>query len=301
MTRKGQAITLSLGIQDKQSLEELARKFGQVWGDKPNISKLVQAIAQRDLAIEPNFKWQPAEQEALNNARKVLADLGQTDIALKIADLLLNRGEVEHLGIHGELKAFIQAQSVPWRIKVTELIERKQPFRLSKYVDAIGQVWTFDVHYAELVRHEGREYLDCWCPSSEGNQDVLPLQHNWCFRLDRYQGSAIRPLPKPARWRGDFDRIDVEFHCYGRLAHSYSESKHDVNDRREYCDWVDDNTYRVVRSIYNTYWLNRELRMHGENCEIIAPTVVRSHFYKALQTMFQRYQVDTTRVEDDRR
>jgi WYL domain len=299
MTRKGQAITLSLGMQDKQSLEELARKFGCNWGDKPNISRLVKAIAQRELAIEPNFDWQLTELEALNNARKALVDLGQTDLALKIADLLLHRGEVEHLCIRSELETFIQMQSVPWRLEVTELIERKQPFRLSEYVDATGQVWIFDVHYAELVRHEGREYLDCWCASSEGNQDLLPLQHNWCFRLDRYRGSVIRPLPKPARWRGDFDRIEVEFHCYGRFAHSYFQSKHDVNDRREYCDWVDDNTYRVVRSVYNTYWLNRELRMHGENCEVIAPAAVRSRFYEELQATLQRYQAEHTRPEGD--
>lgn len=300
MTRKGRAITLSLETRDKQNLENLAREFGQVWGDKPNISKFVQAIARRELAIEPNHEWSQENLNALNQARKALIDAGQVDLALDIADLLLNRGEVSNIAIRGELETFVQSKAVPWRQEVMQQIKRKQPFQLSKYVDAIGQAWTFDVHYAKLVRHEGREYLDCWCASSEGNFDLPELQHNWCFRLDRYQGSAIRPLPTPAKWQSDFDRMDVELHFYGRLAYSYADSKHDVNDRREQCGWLDNNTYRVVRSIYNTYWFNRELRMHGENCQIISPAAVRSHFYAELQTILQRYQTDNINLDNDR-
>ena len=299
MTRKGQAITLSLNAKDKQSLENLATEFGKTWGDKPNISKLVQAIARRELAIEPNHEWNLENLNALNQARKALTDAGQVDLAINIAELLLDRNEVSNIAIRGELETFVQSKAVPWRRDVMRLIKQKQPFQLSKYVDAIGKAWTFDVHYAELVRHEEREYLDCWCASLEGNQDLPELQHNWCFRLDRYQGSAIRLLPLPAQWRRDFDRIDVELHFYGRLAYSYADSNHDVNDRREQCDWLDNNTYRVVRSIYNTYWLNRELRMHGENCQIISPAAARSRFYGELQAMLKPYQSDNTTPPDD--
>lgn len=46
MSRKGQSITLSISERDKAALEKLAREFGMTWGDRPNISKLVEAIAR---------------------------------------------------------------------------------------------------------------------------------------------------------------------------------------------------------------------------------------------------------------
>jgi hypothetical protein len=291
MTRKGRAITLSLSAADKQSLENLALKFGHLWGDKPNISKLVQEIARRNLAIEPNHMWTRGELDALNGARKALTDVGQVEIALAIAELLLNRGEVEDIAIRGELDAFVKSQAVPWRREVMHFIERRQPFQLSTYVDATGQAWTFNICYAELVRHEGREYLDCWCDSTDGNQDLPELQHNWCFRLDRYRGSAIVSLNRSS-WRVDFDRIDVTFDLLGRLAHSYAMSKHHVDDRHDACVWLDTQTYRVVRSVYNTYWLSRELRMHGEDCVIVAPESLQVRFRHELQATLKRYQTD---------
>jgi hypothetical protein len=47
-------ITLSLKEQDRSHLEALALEFGYTWGDRPNISKLVEAIARRQLTIAPN-------------------------------------------------------------------------------------------------------------------------------------------------------------------------------------------------------------------------------------------------------
>lgn len=51
MSRRGETITLSLDAADKAALEELALLYGCTWGDKPNISALLKAIAQNKLKI----------------------------------------------------------------------------------------------------------------------------------------------------------------------------------------------------------------------------------------------------------
>lgn len=51
MSRKNESITLSCTESDKKALEKLAIKYGCTWGDKPNISELVQRIAQGKLEI----------------------------------------------------------------------------------------------------------------------------------------------------------------------------------------------------------------------------------------------------------
>lgn len=55
MSRKGETITLSLSVEEKESLEEIAAEFKQFWGDKPNISKLMRALANKELVVNhPN-------------------------------------------------------------------------------------------------------------------------------------------------------------------------------------------------------------------------------------------------------
>lgn len=51
MSRKNESITLSCTESDKKALEKLAIKHGCTWGNKPNISELVQRIAQGKLQI----------------------------------------------------------------------------------------------------------------------------------------------------------------------------------------------------------------------------------------------------------
>ena len=51
MTRKNESITLSCTEADKKALEKLAIAHGCTWGDKANISELVQRIAQGKLQI----------------------------------------------------------------------------------------------------------------------------------------------------------------------------------------------------------------------------------------------------------
>jgi hypothetical protein len=51
MARKLSTITLSCSPADKNSLEALALKHGYTWGNRPNVSALMSAIANGDLVI----------------------------------------------------------------------------------------------------------------------------------------------------------------------------------------------------------------------------------------------------------
>jgi hypothetical protein len=82
MTRKGKSITLSVSERDKTALEHLALSFGMTWGDRPNISKLVEAIARNHLRIAPNHDWPPQRLTALTQSWRALVDAGQRDDAL---------------------------------------------------------------------------------------------------------------------------------------------------------------------------------------------------------------------------
>ena len=51
MSRRGESLTLSLPPGAKERLEELAIELGCTWGDRPNISKLIEAIAFGQVAL----------------------------------------------------------------------------------------------------------------------------------------------------------------------------------------------------------------------------------------------------------
>lgn len=52
MSRKGESVTLSLSVEQKEQLEKIALDFGQTWGnEKPNISQLMRAIADGELRV----------------------------------------------------------------------------------------------------------------------------------------------------------------------------------------------------------------------------------------------------------
>ena len=176
MSRKGQSITLSVSEQDKAQLEALALEFGMTWGDRPNISRLVEAIARRQLLIAPNHNWTVERINALNRARTTLIDAGQIEVAVAIAHLLVERSEIT-IPLRTELEQFIATPVLPWRLQVEQYIRRQQPFRLS-YQDAAERIWNFTIRYAEIVTHEDRQYLDCWCEETEGNKDIPELIHN---------------------------------------------------------------------------------------------------------------------------
>ena len=283
MSRKGKSITLSVSERDKAELENLALAFGMTWGDRPNISKLVEAIARKHLLIAPNHNWSKQRINALNQARTALIDAGQIDAALAIAHLLLGRSEIT-IPLRQEIEQFIAEPAIPWRLEVNRYLQRNHSFRLS-YQDAAERIWHFTIRYGEITTHDKRQYLDCWCEETAGNRDLPELAHNWCLRLDRITDAAITPVT--GDWRANLDTIDVEIHLFGRLAFAYeSKSAKDIVNQ-----WHPDvpQTRQILRRVSNTFWLIREILPYGQDCEIISPIGVKAKMIEEIRTLASRY------------
>ena len=283
MSRKGQSITLSVSEQDKAQLERLALELGKTWGDRPNISKLIEAIARRQLVIAPNHDWSKERIAALNQARTALIDAGQIEAAVAVAQLLLERSELT-LPLRHELEQFMARPASPWRVEIERYIRRQQPFQLS-YQDAAERVWQFTIRYAEIATHEERQYLDCWCENTEGNQDLPELRHNWCLRLDRITDAAIAPVK--GAWRNGLASLPVEIHLSRGLAFAYRSK----TTRDEVNEWLTDSPQvrRVVRQVTHSFWFIREVLRYGQDCEVISPTAIRVRIAEEILAMHQTY------------
>lgn len=282
MSRKGQTITLSLSEQDKALLEALALEFGMMWGDRPNISRLIEAIARRQLQIAPNNNWSTFRLEALNLAVKVLVDTGNIDEAREIAWLLSDRTE-PNASLRTEIEQFLHQPLPPWRLEMNRLIERHQPFRLA-YRDVADRLWSYTVLYGQIVQMNQRQYLVCRC--EEAGDDIEGLRHNWTLRLDRLTEAAVASVEQP--WAEDLERIPVELELRGGLAFAYRRQPEDqfVGDLEG-----DPPIRKVVRHIFSTFWFFREVSSDWEDCVIISPKAVRSRFQDKLIQVNQNYDV----------
>ncbi len=281
MSRKGQSITLSISERDKVQLQELAIELGKTWGDRPNISRLIEAIARRELQIAPNNDWSNTRIEALNCALDALTDAGRILEAQAIAQLLQERNELS-IPLRHKIERFLETPPHPWRIELDRYILRQQPFQLS-YQDATGRLWTFTVRHAQINRHEERQYLDCWCEETEHNVDIPELIHNWCLRLDRIPDAAIFPIEGP--WRPQLDQIAVEIHLCNRLAFAYKPKLGDIS-----ADWLDNQVKQVVRRISSTYWFIREVKREAPDMMVVAPQSVRDRLREKLLALCQHYE-----------
>jgi len=290
MSRKARSITLSISDRDKAQLEKLALELGFKWGDRPNISKLVEAIARKQLVVAKNNDWSTERINGLYQIMGLLSDRGQIESALLLAQILLERSEVS-IPLQYELKNFVAKTVQPQRQQVEKYIRQQKPFVLS-YQDAMGQFWQLSVLYAQIQVYEQREYLECWCEETlqpqEGMMLLPALAHNRCLRFDRVlQNAILQPTDK--KWRDGLAVVDVEFHLYGNLALSYrSKTNADLVDEMIY----EPQTYRrVVRRVSNTFWLFRELVRYGRNCAVIAPEELRQLFRDELLAILRNYQV----------
>jgi hypothetical protein len=284
MTRKGRAITLSLDEKDKIALQTIATELGYTWGDNPNISKLVEAIAQRELLIAPNNDWSKDLIATLQQAMLCLHDRADSKNAQIIAELLLKRSELKN-PLRREIESFQKTLQKPnWRQRLDQFIDQKQPFQLA-YQDAAGRIWTFHIQHAEIVPRDRREYLECWCQETEGNADLPQLQHNWSLRLDRINDASLSPLQ--TKWHPSLDLLTVELNLYNGLAFAYEPKPNDI-----YSDWIAEQPQvkRVLRDVSSTFWLFRELLPYGEDSLIISPPELRERFISKLKRLSERYQ-----------
>ncbi len=246
MSRKGQSITLSVSAQDKAELEAIACELGMLWGDRPNISKLIEAIARRQLLLAPNNNWTELRLKALTQAIRTLADSGQMEFAIAVANLLLERSELS-IPLRREIERFLENPPAPWRIEIDRYIRRQQPFQLS-YQDAASRLWSFNIRHAKITPHEERQYLDCWCDEYEGNQDITELVHNWSLRLDRITEAAVTSID--GKWHSGLAQIEVEMHLFRGLAFAYQAKPEDVTN-----EWLVDRERirRVVRQMSSSF------------------------------------------------
>lgn len=283
MTRKGRALTLSISDHEKAQLEQLALNFDQTWGDNPNVSKLVKAIAKGELRIAANHDWSRDLISALNLARTQLIDDGKLSEALIIANLMLERSELSQ-PLRQEVQDFVNKPSVPWRLDIEQCIRRQRPFRLT-YQDAAGRIWNFTVRHAKILPYEDRQYLDCWCDETEGNTDIPELIHNWCLRLDRIPEEAVIS-PADGHWQPELAHVDVEIHLLNGLAFAYrSKQNFDITN-----EWKADlQVRRVVRRIHHTFWFFREVLPYGADCAVISPEHIRYRLSQEIANMLKHY------------
>ncbi len=283
MGRKGQSITLSLSEQDKLRLEAIAGEQGILWGTRPNISRLMEAIARRELLVGRNNDWSETRIRALQQSMQALIDAGHPDSAQIIAQLLLERSELP-LPLRSKLEQDLNTPIPSWRAAIDQYIHRQTPFRLT-YRDAADNPMSFTIRHARITPYERRQYLECWCEETEGNRDIAELQHNWTLRLDRIPDAALSTIG--GQWHSTLDTLQVEMHLLKGLAFAYEPKSADVSS-----EWMSDQdppARKVVRNISNTFWFFREVLRYGENCLIVSPETAQAQFKQKLQALCKNY------------
>ncbi|HEY9726406.1 MAG TPA: WYL domain-containing protein [Chroococcales cyanobacterium] len=292
VSRKGQSITLSISDEDKAQLEVIARELGILRGDRANISGLVEAIARQQFLVAPNNDWSETRIQALARAVHTLTDAGQIEEATEIASLLLERSELS-IPLREQIEGFFKTPPPPWRLEIERYIRRQQPFQIA-YRDAADRPWSFTIRHAQITFHEKREYLDCWCDETEGNQDLPELHHNWCLRLDRIPlGTAI--VPVEGQWHSSLSQIEVEMHLFGGLAFAYKAKPTDISN-----DWLTEKppVRQVVRRISSTFWFIRDVFPYGSDCVVVSPESVRARLTEKLMLMCLQYELEIKKPFD---
>ncbi len=283
MPRKKETITLSIPPGTKEQLEAIADRLGIRWGKSPSISGLLVAIAQQQVEVGKPFFLSPNRVEALQQAIKSLIDTGQIDKAQIVITLLLGRGNLEK-PLRQSLLAQISQPTEAWRQTLDRHIDNHQPFHLL-YRDSQGQQELFTVCYGEINPIEKRLYLDAWCQEANDRADIPELKYNRCFRLDR----ILNLFEAEGSWRNEgLDEIEVHLHFYRGMVRAYETRESDISNEK-----VGD-VRQVIRRVSNPFWLMREVRRYGKDCEIVAPEHLRQLRRQELLAECQQYDLNIT-------
>jgi predicted DNA-binding transcriptional regulator YafY len=280
MSRKKDTITLSIPPGTKEQLEAIARNLQILWGKEPSISGLIVAIAQQQITVGQQFTFDKSHVQSLEKAIKLLVDTGSLGDAQTLVELLLAKATLtpEHR------QTLFQHVSQPeggWRMEIDRYCEQKQPFRLLYKNPQSENPEEYSVRYAEIAFHEKRFYVDAWCEEVPDTPDYPELMHNRCFRIDRIQ--AI--LPISGEWRDlGLDSLLVQLHFYRGLIKAY-EFRSGIDEREE----IGEGVRRVWRRTANPFWLLKDIRGYGRDCEIIAPESVRLQARADARSMLANY------------
>ncbi|MTJ28312.1 WYL domain-containing protein [Aphanizomenon sp. UHCC 0183] len=280
MSRKKETITLSIPSGTKEQLEEIAQKLGIFWGKSPSISGLLVAIAQQTPEAKKLFSLNSEQVNALDQAFKVLIDIGKIAESQTLINLLLDYGNLE-APLQQSLIRLVNQPSDAWRLQIDELSQKKQPFQIL-YGNTQGIDLSFTVRYAEITFEEKRFYLNIWCDETQdiANTDFPELIHNRCLRLDNIKGV----VPVNGQWRHEgLDSLNVYLHFYRGMVKAYQPKFNDISNEEI------GEVRQVVRKVSNPFWLLREVMVYGNDCEIVSPENVRSLIQKKLINMSQNY------------
>ncbi|MEL6489222.1 MAG: WYL domain-containing protein [Cyanobacteria bacterium J06621_3] len=278
-------MTISLMDEDKARLEALAIEYGMTWGDRANISKLIEAIARRKIKLAANHDWTLERIDLLDRARKALVDAGMVQDAKLLAELLCDRTELT-IPKRQELMQFLERDVPAWRITVERYINRQQPFQLS-YQDAADNLFQFTIRYAQIVPRNDRQYLDCLCEEISNSTDLPELAHNRTLRLDKIVDAAV--IKTQSQWeKQGLGTIDVEMHLYGGLFFNYSSKR--GSDLLVERLSEPPQTLLVKRRITSTFWFVRDILPYGADCEVMGPPNLREKVGAIARSMAQRYQ-----------
>lgn len=286
MSRKKEALTLSVPPGTKEQLETIARRLGIFWGKSPSPSGLVAAIAQQELQVGREVSTFDAKQvKALLAARKALIDAGQIEEAETINALLANQGDKE-APLRQVLLQQLNQPIQDWRNQIDQLIGDRQPFRL-RYRNAKGLELEYTVRYAEVRFYEKRFYLQIWCEETaeaeQDSPDIPEIWHNRCLRFDR----ILHIEPIPGVWKGELDSLKVYLHFYRGLANAYEPRPDEDLENTVLGD-----IRQVVRRVVNPFWLIRELLRYGKDCVIVAPDSVRERYKRELREICASYGIE---------
>jgi predicted DNA-binding transcriptional regulator YafY len=285
MSRKKDTITLSIPPGTKEQLEAIARNLQILWGKEPSISGLIVAIAQQKVTVGQQFTFEQLHVHSLEKAIKLLVDTGFLGDAQTLVELLLAKATLtpEHR------QTLFQHVSQPeggWRMEIERYCTEKKPFRLL-YQNSQGDSLEYTIRYAEIAFHDKRFYVDAWCEEVLETPDYPELMYNRCFRLDRIQ--AI--LPISGEWRDlGLDSILVQLHFYKGLIKAYEFRQGiDEHEGMERDEEGKIKLRRVWRKTSNPFWLLREIRAYGGDCEVIEPESVRRQAKEDAELMLARY------------
>ncbi|MFB2939327.1 helix-turn-helix transcriptional regulator [Aerosakkonemataceae cyanobacterium BLCC-F154] len=286
MSRKKEALTLSVPPGTKEQLETIARRLGIFWGKSPSPSGLVVAIAQQQLHVgQEAFSLDAKQVDALLQARKALIDAGHVEKAEIVNALLINQGNLDP-PLRQALLQQLHQPIQDWRNQIDQLKSDRQPFRL-RYRNAKGQELEYTVRYAEVRFYEKRFYLQIWCEETAeaelDSPDMPEIWHNRCLRFDR----ILHIEPIPGVWKGELDSLKVYLHFYRGLANAYEPRPDEDLENTVLGD-----IRQVVRRVVNPFWLIRELLRYGKDCVIVAPDSVRERYKRELREICTSYGIE---------
>ncbi|NJK69240.1 MAG: WYL domain-containing protein [Microcoleus sp. CSU_2_2] len=280
MSRKKEALTLSVPPETKEQLEAIALRLGIFWGKSPSVSGLLVAIAQQQVAVGEPFTLTEVQVQSLSEAAKFLNDSGKIEAAQIVLALLLDKGNLEPL-FRQQLLEQVNQTAEAWRIRVNQLIDNHQPFRLF-YQSKKDKLSEFTARSAKIRLYDKRLYLEIWCEDSEP-KEIPELSHNRCLRLDK----IVNLLPASENWRESIDYLEIHLHFFKGLAHKY-EFKPDEDVANEMVGDV----RHVVKRVSSIFWLFRDVLRYGKDCVIVSPDNVRDRFQQELFALCRLYNLE---------